>query len=105
MVPFVGREKELEVLAQHWRRAQAGEPQHLLIAGDAGIGKTRLVDELVAAVRGDQAQVLSCWRQRAPGASGARATPDRCGSSSVCWRSTASSTRLSNGTTALAPPG
>ncbi len=41
-VPFVGRERELDVLAHVWRRAKA-EPGHMaLILGGAGVGKTRL---------------------------------------------------------------
>ncbi|MFD8964120.1 AAA family ATPase [Streptomyces sp. NPDC059568] len=44
---FVGRAGELTVLTQALARATAGEPQALLIAGEAGVGKTRLVEELL----------------------------------------------------------
>ncbi|MEW1724755.1 BREX system ATP-binding domain-containing protein [Streptomyces sp. NPDC093109] len=43
---FVGRTGELTVLTQALARATAGEPQALLIGGEAGVGKTRLVEEL-----------------------------------------------------------
>ncbi|AXG80475.1 helix-turn-helix transcriptional regulator [Streptomyces paludis] len=43
---FVGRTDELTVLTQALARATAGEPQALLIGGEAGVGKTRLVEEL-----------------------------------------------------------
>ncbi|MGW6744767.1 helix-turn-helix transcriptional regulator [Streptomyces sp. NPDC055025] len=43
---FVGRAGELTALTQAVARATAGEPQALLIAGEAGVGKTRLVEEL-----------------------------------------------------------
>jgi DNA-binding CsgD family transcriptional regulator/tetratricopeptide (TPR) repeat protein len=49
---FVGRTEELARLAAAWDRAAAGTPTALLIGGEAGVGKTRLVGELVAAVRG-----------------------------------------------------
>ncbi len=43
---LVGRDEELRVLQHAWRRAQAGEPQALLVVGESGIGKSRLLDEL-----------------------------------------------------------
>ncbi len=45
--PLVGRAPEWAHLLAQWRAA-AGRPQMALIAGDAGIGKTRLADELAA---------------------------------------------------------
>jgi predicted ATPase/DNA-binding CsgD family transcriptional regulator len=54
---FVGREEELRRLQQGVRSAAAGEPGTLLIAGEAGVGKTRLVHEFVGRV-GGEAQVL-----------------------------------------------
>ena len=41
---FVGREKELELLAQRFVKAQAGERQVVFVTGPAGVGKTALVD-------------------------------------------------------------
>ena len=55
---FVGRTEELARLAAAWDRAAAGTPTALLIGGEAGVGKTRLVGELVAAVRGTGGAVL-----------------------------------------------
>ncbi|MFE2260817.1 helix-turn-helix transcriptional regulator [Streptomyces griseosporeus] len=46
---FVGRTDELDVLHDALARAHAGEPQALLIGGEAGVGKTRLVEEFTAA--------------------------------------------------------
>ena len=44
---FVGRERELAVLRSAYRRTvELGSPQLLTIAGEAGVGKTRLVREL-----------------------------------------------------------
>jgi hypothetical protein len=58
MIPFVGRERECRRLFDAWERARAGEAQHLLVRGEAGIGKTRLVDELVAHARAGGGRVL-----------------------------------------------
>lgn len=43
---FVGRQRELDELRDRWRRAQAGHGGFVLVTGDAGIGKTRLVERL-----------------------------------------------------------
>ena len=45
ITPFVGREEELGVLARRWERARAGEGQLVLIVGEPGLGKSRLVEE------------------------------------------------------------
>ncbi|AWE52580.1 helix-turn-helix transcriptional regulator [Streptomyces nigra] len=46
---FVGRTTELETLDDALARATAGEPQALVIGGEAGVGKTRLVEEFAGA--------------------------------------------------------
>ncbi|MFD9003913.1 AAA family ATPase [Streptomyces sp. NPDC059582] len=46
---FVGRAEELDVLKDALARAAAGEPQALLLGGEAGVGKTRLVEEFATA--------------------------------------------------------
>ncbi|HWC04163.1 MAG TPA: AAA family ATPase, partial [Methylomirabilota bacterium] len=43
---FVGRERELEQLAQALERAAAGHGQAVAIVGEAGVGKSRLVWEI-----------------------------------------------------------
>ncbi|MDT8304764.1 MAG: AAA family ATPase, partial [Anaerolineae bacterium] len=45
--PLVGRRPEWERLMKAWRRASRGAPRFALIAGEAGVGKTRLVEELI----------------------------------------------------------
>jgi DNA-binding SARP family transcriptional activator len=46
--PFVGRDAEQEQLAAAWRAAAGGRAQLVLVTGEAGVGKTRLLDELRA---------------------------------------------------------
>jgi predicted ATPase len=48
--PFVGREHDLARLVAAYEAATAGSPRIELIAGEEGIGKTRLVSELGSAV-------------------------------------------------------
>ncbi|NNL86732.1 MAG: AAA family ATPase, partial [Myxococcales bacterium] len=46
LTPLVGRDFELGVLQQSWRKARAGDGQIVLLTGEPGIGKSRLVEEL-----------------------------------------------------------
>ncbi len=43
---LVGRETELQLLVDRWQLAQGGEGQAVLISGEAGIGKSRLMQGL-----------------------------------------------------------
>jgi DNA-binding SARP family transcriptional activator len=45
--PLVGREEPWTQLLAAWKVASAGRPQFVLISGEAGIGKTRLAEELM----------------------------------------------------------
>ena len=46
--PFVGRDREADTLAHAWASARAGAGQALLVVGDPGLGKSRLVETFVA---------------------------------------------------------
>ena len=79
-LPFAGRERELATLRSLLERTEGGEGGFVLVAGEAGGGKTRLVAELgrEAAARG----VLVLY-----GARGCRARPTSpSASGSSCWR-------------------
>ncbi|MGD0747539.1 MAG: BTAD domain-containing putative transcriptional regulator [Acidimicrobiales bacterium] len=56
--PFVGRTQESAVLNDWWESVRAGRGRLLLVDGDPGIGKTRLVVELARAVDAEGALVL-----------------------------------------------
>lgn len=51
MPPFVGRTQELESLEHWFQDAAAGRPRVVLIQGEAGIGKTRLLHEAMSMAR------------------------------------------------------
>jgi class 3 adenylate cyclase/DNA-binding winged helix-turn-helix (wHTH) protein/predicted ATPase len=55
LTPLVGREEELGLLRRRWVQVQEGYGQVVLLGGEAGIGKSRLVRELYEAVGPDQA--------------------------------------------------
>ncbi len=48
--PFIGRKRESSALLERWDRAAQGQGGLVLIAGEAGVGKTRLIEELAATV-------------------------------------------------------
>ena len=56
--PLVGRSRESALLRDWWTSVQQGAGRLLLVDGDPGIGKTRLVAELARAVEADGALVL-----------------------------------------------
>jgi ABC-type oligopeptide transport system substrate-binding subunit len=62
---MVGRDQEMQQARDLWNKALAGEAQILLISGEPGIGKTRLVRELItqAEVSGGQALVGTSYAE------------------------------------------
>jgi DNA-binding SARP family transcriptional activator len=61
--PLVGRQAEWVQMRDGWRRAESGSPYLLLLAGEAGIGKTRLAEELLTWVgrQGDDVAAARCY--------------------------------------------
>jgi hypothetical protein len=47
LTELVGREEELELLLRRWSKAKIGEGQVVLLCGEAGIGKSRLIVALL----------------------------------------------------------
>jgi predicted ATPase/class 3 adenylate cyclase len=46
LTPLVGRDEEISLLLRRWRQALDGEGQVVLLSGEPGIGKSRIVREL-----------------------------------------------------------
>ena len=57
-LPFSGRDDVFEQLVDAWKRCVAGGFEVVLLAGEPGIGKTRLAQELAARVQGGAGIVL-----------------------------------------------
>ena len=57
LTPFVGREEDLGVLARCLERALAGNGHFVLVVGEPGIGKSRLIEEF----RGQLAERPHSW--------------------------------------------
>jgi len=53
-VRMVGREQEFALLHERWELAKSGEGQTVLLSGEAGIGKSRIVDAVRGLVSSEQ---------------------------------------------------
>jgi len=58
VAPLLGRTVAFRHLVGSFQQTQAGQPQAVLVMGEAGIGKTRLANEFVAWSRAQGAEVL-----------------------------------------------
>ncbi len=58
VAPLVGRAAAFRQLVGRYQQAQQGQPQAVLLVGEAGIGKTRLASEFVAWTWAQGAEVL-----------------------------------------------
>src|SRR5437763_217893 len=57
-VPIVGRKWELTLVMNHYEAAKEGRAHVVLLTGEPGIGKTRLLDEVALRTAQDEAVVL-----------------------------------------------
>ena len=51
LTPLVGRDEEIAILMRRWERARRGDGQLVLIVGEPGLGKSRLIEEFHARLR------------------------------------------------------
>jgi predicted ATPase/energy-coupling factor transporter ATP-binding protein EcfA2 len=58
---LVGRESEVALLLERWERVKSGQGQVVLLTGDAGIGKSRLVQMLKDHVTNEPHVRWECW--------------------------------------------
>ncbi|GAB5468207.1 MAG: AAA family ATPase [Rhodospirillales bacterium] len=52
VLPMVGRDQELALLSERWTQVEGGEGQGVLLVGEAGIGKSRIVRGLIDSLTG-----------------------------------------------------
>ena len=59
VAPLVGRRQDMAQLHVAWQQAQAGRASLVLVSGDSGIGKSRLVEEFVRGLPRREATVVA----------------------------------------------
>jgi tetratricopeptide (TPR) repeat protein len=64
--PLIGRDDVLGQLGRHWQEVRAGSPAVITLAGEPGIGKTRLASEFCRSAQEEGAAVLAgrCYEER-----------------------------------------
>ena len=58
LTPLVGREEELDLLLRRWSQAKDGEGQVVLLSGEPGIGKSRILNALRERLEAQGVQAL-----------------------------------------------
>src|SRR5215510_8700276 len=56
--PLIGRKKQLDLLSDHWDLAKDGSGQTVIVAGEAGIGKSKLVQRFEAEFGAEARSIL-----------------------------------------------
>src|SRR5262245_56197612 len=60
LTPLVGRKEELGLLLDRWKQVKEGESWVVMLSGEAGIGKSRLLQELKEQLVGERYKTLEC---------------------------------------------
>jgi predicted ATPase len=60
LTPLVGRQEEVRLLSERWQRAQNGHGQVVLLRGEPGIGKSRLIHVLKEQAAAAAHTILEC---------------------------------------------
>lgn len=61
LTKFVGRQREMDVLKDAFQKAQSGSGQVVGIVGEAGVGKSRLILELMGTISEEEYTYLEGW--------------------------------------------
>jgi len=69
---LVGRSREIEKLRGLYQEARAGSGRLVLLEGEAGVGKSRLIDEFLATLERDREDALVLYGSHGPGAQSGR---------------------------------
>jgi class 3 adenylate cyclase len=59
--PLAGRQQEMGLLLERWAQIGEGMGQVVVLSGEVGIGKSRLVQEVKTHVAGELHAQLECW--------------------------------------------
>ena len=59
LTPLIGRMAELDMLVQRWKQSCEGEMRGVLLTGEAGIGKSRMLRAFRDSISGDEHEVIA----------------------------------------------
>jgi class 3 adenylate cyclase/tetratricopeptide (TPR) repeat protein len=59
LTPLIGRTAELEMLRQRWKQSAEGETRCVLLIGEPGIGKSRMLRAFRDSITGDTQEIVS----------------------------------------------
>ncbi|MGM0405150.1 MAG: tetratricopeptide repeat protein [Thermoplasmatota archaeon] len=59
--PLIGRDEEISKLESLWKRTKEGKGSTVLVSGEAGVGKTRLVNELLKKAERENVTIIKGW--------------------------------------------
>ncbi|MDA1049714.1 MAG: protein kinase [Planctomycetota bacterium] len=62
LTPLIGRDTELNIMRERWEQASESMGQVVLLIGDAGLGKSRLVHEIKGHVGQSDREMVIEWR-------------------------------------------
>ncbi len=60
LAPFVGRDDEMHLLLSRWKRVRDGQGQLVIVTGEPGIGKSRLMEEFRRHIKGEPHLWIEC---------------------------------------------
>jgi len=60
MTPFVGRKHQINFLLKHWKSVKSSEGCAVIISGEAGLGKSRLIEEIKSRISTETFSFLEC---------------------------------------------
>ena len=62
--PFVGRAEEFELLLRRWHQVKSGQGRMVVLTGEPGIGKSRIIVALQERLQGDRHITMSAHAAR-----------------------------------------
>jgi len=60
ITPFVGRKEQIKFLLEHWKSVKSNEGSAVIISGEAGLGKSRLIEEIKSQISTETFSFLEC---------------------------------------------
>lgn len=60
LTPIIGRDEEIKLIMERWQHAEVGQGQFVTVSAEAGVGKSRLLQEIKTLISKRDSQIFSC---------------------------------------------